>query len=896
MSLNSDTNTTRWHALPAEDALKQLNSNEQGLSGSEVAQRLQQFGRNVLPEARKQPAWLRFLLQFHNVLIYILIAAALATALMQHWIDTIVILAVVVINAVVGFIQEGKAEKALDGIRKMLSLHAIVRRDGEKQDVEADALVPGDVVLLESGDKVPADLRLLEARNLKIEESPLTGESLPVSKKLTELDEKTPLGDRKNMAFSGTMVTSGRGVGVVVATGAATEIGKISELMNSVQSIKTPLLRQIDGFGKGLSIVIGVISALFFAIGFWLRDYPFAEITMAVIGLAVAAIPEGLPAIMTITLAIGVQRMAARKAIIRRLPSVETLGAVTVICSDKTGTLTRNEMTVQSLALPAASYRVTGAGYAPEGEVQDAETGASIQLDSCANLRQLLYGISLCNDSDLIEKDGEWRVRGDPTEGGLRALQQKVGFVVEGHKRLDSIPFESDHKYMATLNEDEERGRIIWLKGAPERILERCASQWGAEGPEDLEKDRWLAAIEEIASRGERVLAVACKPSASDTHTIDHGDVQEGLCFLGLAGMMDPPRPEAIEAVKACRSAGIRVKMITGDHAKTASAIARQLGLENWAEPLSGAELDAMSDDELRKAACKCDVFARTSPENKLRLVEALQHNGEVTAMTGDGVNDAPALKRSDVGIAMGIKGTEVTKDASEMVLADDNFATIARAVKEGRTIYDNLRKAILFILPTNGAQSLVIMLAIAAGMAMPITPVQILWINMVTAVTLAFAFTFEPSEKGVMKRPPRKQSDGILDGLFLWRIGFVSILLAGFSIWFFSNAYQNDPANRAFATTLAVNTLAFGQLFYLFNCRSVRDSLWTQGVFSNRIAWLTAGLLVALQLLFTYAPFMQTAFGTQALPLSSWLPILAAGVVVFIAVEAEKAVLRRFS
>lgn len=688
MESNATPKPTHWHAHSADEVLKRLETSRDGLGQADVEKRLQQYGRNVLPEARKDPAWLKFLLQFHNVLIYILIAAAVATALMQHWIDTIVILGVVVINAIVGFVQEGKAEKALDGIRKMLSLHAIVHRSGEKKDIDADQLVPGDMVLLESGDKVPADLRLVETRNLKIEESPLTGESLPVTKSTDTLDQGTSLGDRKNMAFSGTMVTSGRGLGVVVGTGAQTEIGKISELMNTVQSLKTPLLRQIDSFGKGLSIVIGVISALFFAIGFWLRDYPFAEITMAVIGLAVAAIPEGLPAIMTITLAIGVQRMAGRKAIIRRLPSVETLGSVTVICSDKTGTLTRNEMTVQSIVMPEAEFTVSGAGYAPEGDISATGDNPAIVPKDSINLKQLLLGISLCNDSDLVQRDGQWQVRGDPTEGGLRALQKKAGFAVEGHGRIDAIPFESDHKYMATLNKNEnDNDRTIWVKGAPERILERCSSQWDASGKRKLDMERWQQTIETIAARGERVLAVACKQVAESMDAIDHDTVAADLCFLGLVGMMDPPRPEAIDAVKACRSAGIRVKMITGDHAKTASAIAKQLGLEAWEEPLTGKELDAMSDEELRQAACKCDVFARTSPENKLRLVEALQANGEVTAMTGDGVNDAPALKRSDVGIAMGVKGTEVTKDASEMVLADDNFATIARAVEEGRTI-----------------------------------------------------------------------------------------------------------------------------------------------------------------------------------------------------------------
>lgn len=884
----TDSNST-WHVRSAEAVLSTLGSSTDGLSKNEAGERLREHGPNALPEAAKKSAWQRFLLQFHNVLIYVLIGAAALTAVMQHWIDTLVIAGVVVINSIIGFIQEGKAERALEGIRNMLSLNAMVKRDGEKRTVDAKNLVPGDIVLLESGDKVPADLRLLHTRNLRVEESPLTGESVPVEKKTEPVDAHASVGDRINMAFSGTMVTSGRATGVVVATGVHTELGKINEMMQGVTALKTPLLQKMDNFGKMLSIIIGALTALFFFIGYVFHEYPLPEIVMAVIGLAVAAIPEGLPAIMTITLALGVQRMAQQKAIIRRLPSVETLGSVTVICSDKTGTLTRNEMTVQALCVGDDEFLVSGTGYAPEGAIRDAKESV-VEADKISGLRELIQCGALCNDAQLFEEDGKWVLQGDPTEGGLLTLARKAGDLSTDAKRLDTLPFESEHKYMATLHADSGGARTIWVKGAPERLLERCKYEWHADGKRPVRSEAWKERMEAMASRGLRVLAAAYRPLGTESgiDSVDHDTVRENLVLLGLYGMIDPPRSEAIEAVGVCKEAGIRVKMITGDHALTASAIARELGLEAWEKPLTGAELDRMSADELADAAVQCDVFARTSPENKLRLVEALQQRGEITAMTGDGVNDAPALKRSDVGIAMGVKGTEVTKDASEMVLADDNFATIARAVREGRTIYDNLRKAILFILPTNGAQGLVVMVAILIGMSMPITPVQILWINMVTAVTLALALSFEPSERGVMRRPPRDPSAGILDRLFLWRLGIVSVLLAGFSISFYQMLTRGGFSSEL-ATTVAVNTLAFGQVFYLFNCRSLSESVFRQGLFSNWVVWLTVAILVGLQALFTYAGFMQTLFGTEAIPLALWPKILLAGMIVFVVVEAEK-------
>lgn len=878
-----------FHAEQTDAVLERLAATREGLSADQASRRLQQYGENRLATAAAQGPLARFLAQFRNVLIYVLIAAAGITALLGHWLDTAVILGVVIINAVIGVLQEGKAERALDAIRDMLSPKANVLRDGHRREIAAEELVPGDIVHLQSGDRVPADLRLLRVRELRVDEAVLTGESMAVDKQADPVAEDAPLGDRLNMAFSSTLVSSGQATGVVVGTGDNTEIGRISGMLADVESMTTPLLRQIDRFGKMLAVAIIALSALTFLFGWLLRDYPMAELFLAAVGLAVAAIPEGLPALMTITLAIGVQRMAGRKAIIRRLPAVETLGAVTVICSDKTGTLTRNEMTVRRLITADTDQQVSGVGYGPDGEIEGESTEAGRQL--------VLAGV-LCNDATLEHRDGEWLVHGDPTEGALLTLGLKADLdaakTQRDRPRVDSIPFESEHRFMASLNQDHKGGAWISVKGAPERILEMCSRQRDGDGERELDREVWLQRMDDMAANGQRVLALACREADAGQSSLRFDDVEKDLVLLGLVGIIDPPRDEAIKAVALCQEAGIRVKMITGDHALTARAIGAELGIGDGEKVSTGQDVEQLDDEALGRLVAETDVFARASPEHKLRLVKALQAAGEVVAMTGDGVNDAPALKRADVGVAMGMKGTEVSKEASEMVLADDNFASIARAVEEGRTVYDNLRKALLFLLPTNGGQAGVIIVAVLAGMVLPITPVQILWVNMVTAVTLGLALAFEPAESGVMRRPPRPPSAPILSRFLLWRVGFVSLLLVLATFLLF-HLMHGDGETLDLARTAAVNTLVVCQAFYLLSARYLADAAWQSGALtSNR--WVPASIIaiLGLQMLFTYAPPMQTLFGTVALPLSAW-PIMAlAGLTVLLLVEGEKAWVRR--
>lgn len=883
------------HARAADEVLSALDSCPAGLSADEAARRLAEVGPNRLPEPPRDGLLKRFLKHFNDVLIYVLLGAAAITAALGHWIDTGVILGVVVINAIIGFIQEGKAEEALAGIRKMLSLRADACRDGQWSAVDADGLVPGDVVRLRSGARVPADLRLIEATNLRIEESALTGESVPADKTTAAVAADAGVGDRLGMAYSGTLVAAGRGTGVVVATGPDTELGRINRLIAEVQTLQTPLTRQMAQFSKILSIVIVGLAALMLGVGLAVHEQPLAEVFLAAIGFAVAAIPEGLPAILTITLALGVQRMAQRNAITRKLTAVEALGSVTVICSDKTGTLTKNEMTVRHVLTRGGFYEVSGTGYRPEGEIT--LEGEVASLARHGHLQALIEVVAVANDTHVAEEDGQWKVTGEPTEGALRTLAHKAGFDAGAHERHASIPFESANKFMATLNTAPGGQRRILLKGAPDRLLERCRHELGADGGlEALDRAFWEAHIDALSSEGLRVLAAAARDVPASKDALAVADLEEDMVFLGLIGIIDPPRPEAIEAIRSCHEAGIRVKMITGDHAGTARAIGIEMGLgeADTLKVITGAEIEAASDEELQRIAHDCDLFARTSPEHKLRLVKALQARGEVVAMTGDGVNDAPALKRADVGVAMGIKGTEATKEAAEIVLADDNFSTIERAVEEGRTIYDNLRKAILFILPTNGAQGFVMLAAVVLGLTLPLTPVQILWVNMVVAVTLALALAFEPAEPGVMQRPPRRPGAPIMDGAMLWRVGFVSLLIGGATIVSFEYSLLQGMELQA-ARTMAVNTLVVTQAWYLFNSRFLSaSSLSPARLFTNPAAQVSVLILTLLQLGFVYLPFMNTWFGTTPLALEYWLPPLAIGAGVFLVIEAEKALLRR--
>jgi len=880
--------------MEADSVLEELQSSaDEGLSEDDAKKRLEEYGENKIPEKKKHSELMRFLLHFHNVLIYVLIVAAGITALMDHWIDTFVILAVVIVNATIGYIQEGKAEKALEGIRKMLSLEALVVRGGKRQKIDAEKIVPGDIVQLRSGDKIPADVRIIKAKNFRIEESPLTGESTDVSKTSDPVEEKAVIGDRKSMAYSGTMVTYGTATGVVVSTGASTEIGKITEMISEVEEITTPLLQTIDKFALRLSVFILVFAGTFFAFGYLFRDYELAELFLATIGVIVASIPEGLPAIMTITLAIGVQRMARRNAIIRRLPSVETLGSVSVICSDKTGTLTRNEMTAKTVRTADAEYEVEGSGYKPEGKIKKDDTEVDVGEESV--FEKLMQSIRACNDASLEKKDdGEWKLEGTPTEGSLITLSYKAGLNDFEPERIDVIPFESEHKYMATLNEIDGK-RFVFLKGAPETILEKCSKQASADGDKDLDEDFWKEQMDNIAERGQRIIAAAYREESDSTDSIDHDDVEKDMVFLGFVGIIDPPRDEVHDAIEECKEAGIRVIMITGDHAITAQAIAKNLGIGDGEKAITGAELEDMNDEQLSDAAMEYNVFARTSPEHKLRLVKALQKNNKLCAMTGDGVNDAPALKRANIGIAMGIKGTEVSKDASEMVLADDNFASIVNAVEEGRTVYDNIRKTILFILPTNGAEALVLIAAIIMGITMPITPAQILWVNMVTAVTLAFSLAFEPMEQQVMKLPPRDPDEPLLGKYFLWRIFYVSILIGGFTLFLYRMMRTGD-VDLDTARTIAVNTIVAGQVFYLLNCRKFHETIFTREFFGNMYVFIAIGVLIVFQLIFTYAPFMNTLFGTSPVDGMKWLYVGAAGIFVLVVVELEKLMARKLS
>ncbi len=878
------------HSLSATQVLAAFNSTQQGLTVTETKRRAEQYGANLLPQAAGPSLWYRFFKHFHDTLIYVLLFSAAVTALLGHWLDTTVILAVVIINAVIGFIQEGKAEQALAGIRQMLSVHANVCRDGQWQQVPAEQLVPGDVVKIRSGDRVPADLRLLDSTELRIEESALTGESQPVAKQTEPVALDAALGDRSCLAFSGTLVTSGRGIAAVTAIGAATEIGQINQLLSEVQGITTPLTRQMNQFGRYLALVIALLALLMLAVGMLLHDYSHAEVFLAAIGFAVAAIPEGLPAILTITLALGVKQMADRKAITRRLNAVETLGAVTVICSDKTGTLTRNEMTAKEVVTAQGQYQISGVGYQPQGELRFAEE--PVNLAAHPALAALIEVIAVANDSQLVEKDGQWLVHGEPTEGALLCLAEKAGFEREQHQRLAVIPFESENKFMASLEQHRNGSRQLLLKGAPDRLLPRCSVQLNAQGQtEPLNEVFWQQQLNLLSSQGLRVLAAAGR----DTEQTELGlSDLTGLCFYGLIGIIDPPRPEAISAIAACRAARIRVKMITGDHAGTAEAIGREMGLAADAtlQVYTGQQLEQASSEQLQQMALAGDIFARTSPEHKLRLVQALQQQGEVVAMTGDGVNDAPALKQADVGVAMGIKGSEASKEAADIVLADDNFSTIAAAVAEGRTIYDNLRKAILFILPTNGAQGLVMLCAVLFGLTLPLTPVQILWVNMVVAITLALALAFEPAEPGVMQRPPRQSSAALLSAAFLRRIALVSLLIGGSAMALFQLALAQG-LDLATARTVTVTALVVAQAGYLLSSRHLNSfSLNPALLFTNRIAWLAIGILVLLQLAFVYSPLLQLWFGTQPLSLQHWLWSLGAALLVMLLVEVEKKLL----
>ena len=873
-----------------------------GLDMFEVVHRQTHFGPNRLLLKKGKNPLVLFLLHFHQPLIYILLAATAVTFALQEWVDSGVIFGVVLINAIIGYIQESKALKAIEALARTMEGTAMVVRAGKKEKISASELIPGDLVLLQSGDKVPADLRLLRSRELQIDESALTGESVPVQKQPERLAQETGLADRSNMAYSSSLVTYGTGAGIVVATGDGTEIGQINALIASAATLATPLTKKITHFSGILLWVILGLAGLTLLAG-WLHGDSLLHTFMAAVALAVGAIPEGLPAAMTIMLAIGVNKMARRHAIIRKMPAVETLGSTTVICSDKTGTLTQNQMTVQQLCAGGNCYELSGVGYAPLGDVCLDESAINPHLHPA--LVECLKAGLLCNDSRLIDKGEQWSIEGDPTEAALITAAAKAGLSRETLEqtlpRIDTLPFESQHQYMATLHDaGAEAAAVIYMKGSVESVLSRCHDAYGAGSESELLDQADIhREVEEMAARGLRVLAFARKVLMAPSQSVTHADVADGLTFLGFQAMMDPPRQEAIAAVSACQKAGIQVKMITGDHLATATAIARMIGLNGAAgsDPdsfaVNGHTLSQLTDQELVDIAQRAVVFARVSPEQKLRLVEALQAKGHVVAMTGDGVNDAPALKQADIGVAMGVGGTEVAKEAADMVLTDDNFATIEAAVEEGRAVFDNLIKFITWTLPTNIGEGLVILVAVFAGITLPITPVQILWINMTTAVLLGLMLAFEGKEPGIMERPPRRPETPVLTRELGFRIGLVSLMLMLGAFGLFEWALLQGKSAET-ARTAAVNMFVFGELFYLFNCRSLRYSMFKLGVFSNR--WLMLGVvaMALLQVLFTYSPAMNHLFGSAPLGFAEWAWILTGGMVIYTVLGTEKWLRRR--
>jgi magnesium-transporting ATPase (P-type) len=886
-----------WHALEAPGTLDLLDSTPTGLTSEEAARRLAVHGPNALPAGRSDRWWWRLLRQFHNVLLYVMMTAAAITAFLAHWVDTAVLLGAVVINAILGFIQEGRAESALDSIRAMLAPRARVHRDGRIVEIPAADLVPGDVVRLVSGDRVPADVRLIRVRELRVDEAALTGESAPVDKTADPVDRDTDLADRRSAAYAGTVAVFGQGDGVVTATGVGTELGRINALLAGIAKTTTPLLRQIDRFGRWLAVVILTAAAGTFLLGIVWRGESPSEMFTLVVALAASAIPEGLPAIMTVTLSLGVLRMARRHAVIRRLPAVETLGSVTVICSDKTGTLTRNEMTVQKVVVAHRSIDVGGVGYAPVGDFTE-DDGVVVDPDADPALRVAVRAGVLCNDAKLREADDSWEIGGDPTEAALLVLGVKAGLsraaAAAAWPRLDVVPFESERRFMATLHPGDIAGdERIYLKGAPERVLAACTHHLDVGEAVRIDRGHWQRRATETAAQGLRVLALAYRDRPSADGVLDVVDAEDGFTLLALVGIIDPPRQEAIDAVRHCHRAGITVKMITGDHADTAAEIGAQMGLGAGKRPVTGAAIDELDDPALRRVVTETDVFARASPEHKLRLVRALQEGGQVVAMTGDGVNDSPALTRADVGVAMGRTGTEAAKEASDMVLVDDNFATIAAAVREGRGVYDNLKKFVLFMLPTNGGEALVVIAAILFQLTLPLTPAQVLWINLATVSTLGLALAFEPTESSVMRRPPRPPTESLLSGFFVWRVALVSVLMMSGALGLFLWELESGTTVEV-ARTIAVNAIVITEMFYLINSRHIKASVLNrEGLFGNRYVLGAITACIVLQMLFTYAPFMQAIFGSSGLTAIEWVKVLGVGLVVFFVAEAEKWVIR---
>lgn len=850
-----------------------------GLQSNEIDERLRAHGYNEVT-LKSVPKWLILLRQFNSVIIYILIVAAALTMLMGHYSDAVVIGLVVIVNALIGYIQEVNASNALDKIKNMLSVEATVIRDGERFDVPARELVPGDLVYLEAGDNVPADLRILDADNLRIQESSLTGESDSVLKDESTLTGKVPLAERVNMAYASTSVTNGSATGMVVATGIDTQIGQISQSVADVSGEKSPLTRELDRLGNGISWVIIIVALLVFILGWVLNIYELPTLVMAIIAMIVGSVPEGLPAATSIILATGVQKLTKKDAIVKTLPAAETLGAVDIIASDKTGTLTKNEMTIQDIVIDKKHYTITGTGYAPVGDIL--YDGNPVDVAQDQQLEMFLTMGHQANDTFLTEEDGVWDINGEPTDASfLSAYYKAFGQKEPQLKEIDRMPFDSDYRYMARLAENKQQERFIAIKGSPDKLFDLAAND------EKFDRQYWSDLASQFAQSGKRVIAVGYINVEKNMAEVTHDTLQKyGINFLGLAAIIDPPRPEVIEAITNMRQAGIHVKMITGDSPDTAKAIGQQLGLAENIQVITGSEVENLSDDQLAQIVTNYDVFARTTPQDKLRIIAAYQANNLVTAMTGDGVNDAPALKKADIGVAMGIKGTDVAKDSADMVLANDDFSTIKTAIEQGRRLYDNIRKTILYLLPTSFAEGLIVVFSILLQQTMPMTAIQLLWINMVSALTLQLAFIFEPAEPGIMKRPPRKTTEKLMNRHDVFQMIYVSVIIAAGALVVFE-VFDNS-VGFSVASTMAVNTIIFGKIFYLFNIRT-EASVLSKSFWTNPMAFGAIGLMVVLQIVFTYVPFMNNIFSTGPLSLFDWVVVIVIGLLVLIVAELDK-------
>jgi potassium/sodium efflux P-type ATPase len=882
----------KWYQLDEKEVFRNLQTSEQGLSLAEASQRLHKYGPNTLPEEEGVSRLKMVLHQFTSPLIYILLAAAVVTATLGDYIDTGVIVSILILNAIIGFIQENKAETSVRALKSMVVSKAKVVRDGREKEIVTEDLVPGDAVLLSSGIRVPADLRLIQTIELKAEEAALTGESIPVEKVTKPIpDENLTPGDQKNMAFMGTIIVSGRSRGIVVETGARTVLGQIAREVKELSVTQTPLQQKIGKFGRFIGLLVLGSAIAIAAVGISL-GMSVIEIFKIVVAASVATVPEGLPIVVTVTMAIGISRMAKRNAIIRKLPAVETLGSTTVICSDKTGTLTKNEMTVKVIYDGRHSCEVTGSGYEPKGEIlhEWEHTNPDLRKD----LLQVVRIGMLCNESNIYEEEGQFKVDGDPTEGALIVSALKAGLKQEEERsrypQVAIIPFESDRGFMATLHRHENKS-LIFVKGAPEKVLDMC--QESAAGI-PLSREKVMETADHFAGDGMRVLAMASKDASLEKSNLSPQDIAGGFSLAGMQGMIDPPRPEAEEAVKGCRQAGIRVAMITGDHAVTASAIGKSMGITSGnAEALTGRELETMSDDDLFRRVKEVSVFARVSPQHKLRIVKQLMNQGEVVAVTGDGVNDAPALKAAHLGVAMGKTGTDVAREAADMVVTDDNFATIFHAVEEGRVVFDNIRKVVLFLIPTGFAAIVSILMAMVLGVPVPYVAAQLLWINLVTNGLQDVALAFEPGEKDIIKRKPRHPKEGIMSRVMFERSVLVGLLISVGIIYNFTNALDDgDSLERA--RTVAVTTMVFFQFFQAWNSRSEHRSVFRINPLSNPFLFYSMVAALLAQIAVIYVPALQWVFRTEPLTGAEWVRIVLVALTVVVAVEVDKAIRRR--